>query len=349
MPAVYQIRFLFGGETQELCGSRGNYYELPNSTHITLSSSPVWCRLCNEFTEGESIEAIEAIDQQIADLWDPTSELFQFYKDSSTSSIGVDGIHFISELEKRRRWRESRQSPPKCLGCGSPEIVLLPEGQKVTNPTGRGWIEVTVTGLCSTPFMNRYYTTEGDRIPKDTKPTYWTLRWLWELDGQQTSAWTVAWPFSRPNMTEFRNMSQYIRREFRRWGKEHLDLFIHGHLAFPYMLIDRQRKHLGVSCSFEWWADDERFYCGFPSCIFILDCRDQTYTVRSAGWDEEGVRVVITAPIEMEISNEELKTTYRATCRRSGRKLLDLDDILSRKEFVQRVADGRRMAIGGSE
>ncbi len=23
-------------------------------------------------------------------------------------------------------------------------------------------------------------------------------------------------------MTEFRNMSQYIRREFQRWGKEHL-------------------------------------------------------------------------------------------------------------------------------
>jgi len=30
------------------------------------------------------------------------------------------------------------------------------------------------------------------------------------------------------------------------------------------MLIDRQREHVGVSCSFEWWADDERFYCGFP-------------------------------------------------------------------------------------
>ena len=61
-----------------------------------------------------------------------------------------------------------------------------------------------------------------------------------------------------------RNMSQYIRWEFQRWGKGHLVLFIHGNLAFPYLLIDRQRKHLGFSCSFEWWADDERFYCGFP-------------------------------------------------------------------------------------
>ena len=144
-------------------------------------------------------------------------------------------------------------------------------------------------------------------------------------------------------------MSQYIRWEFQRWGKGHLVLFIHGHLAFPYLLIDRQREHVGVSCSFEWWADDERFYCGFPPCILILDSRDQTYTVRSTGWAEEGIPAVITAPVEVEISVEELKTIYRATCRRSGRKPLGLDEILSRKEFIQRVLAGRGMAIQGSE
>ncbi len=175
MPAVYQIRFLPGGETREVCGSRGDYYELRDGSQIGVRSSPVWCRRCNDFTHGEAIEALEEIDQQIADLRDPTSELFRFYQDSASGSIGVVGIHLITELEKRRRWRESRKSPPKCLGCGSTEIVLLPHGQKATNPTGPGWIEVTVTGLCSTPFLNRYYTPEGDRIPRDTKPTYWRL------------------------------------------------------------------------------------------------------------------------------------------------------------------------------
>ena len=38
-----------------------------------------------------------------------------------------------------------------------------------------------------------------------------------------------------------------------------------------------------------------------------------------AGWDEEGIPAVITAPVEMEISTEELKTIYRATCGRSAR------------------------------
>jgi hypothetical protein len=71
--------------------------------------------------------------------------------------------------------------------------------------------------------------------------------------------------------------------------------------------------------------------------------------VRSADWCEEGIPVMITAPIEMEISVDELKSIYRATCRRSGRKPLCLDDIGSRREFVTRILAGRCMADAGSE
>src|SRR5262249_14451403 len=107
-----------------------------------------------------------------------------------------------------------------------------------------------------------------------------------------------------PQMTGSRTMSRYIRWEFRRWGKGHLVLYIHGQMGFPYLLIARQREHLGVSSSFEWWPDDERFYCGFPPWVIILDCRDQTYSVRSAGWDEQGVPAMIVDPVEVEISVE---------------------------------------------
>jgi hypothetical protein len=139
-------------------------------------------------------------------------------------------------------------------------------------------------------------------------------------------------------------MGQYIRRAFRRFGKKNLVIFIHGDLGFPYLLIDRQREHVGVTSSFEWWADDERFYFGFPPCIFILDSRNQTYTVRSAGWCEEGIPVMITAPVNIEISIEEIKSIYWATCRRSGRKPLCLDDVRSRRDFVMRVVAERGVA-----
>jgi hypothetical protein len=158
----------------------------------------------------------------------------------------------------------------------------------------------------------------------------------------------LSW-FSQFAKTARRKMSQFIRWELRRFGKKTLVLFIHGHLAFPYLLIDRQREHVGLSCSFEWWADDERFYCGFPSFILILDSRNQAFTVRSAGWCEDGIPVMITAPVEMEISIEELKTIYRATCRRSGKKPLGLDGIFTRLGFIQMVLDQRRMALRGSE
>src|SRR5690349_1280327 len=109
-------------------------------------------------------------------------------------------------------------------------------------------------------------------------------------------------PYRSLHTNEIRTMSQYVRWEFLRWGKGHLVVYIHGEMAFPYLLIDCQREHLGVCRSFEWWADDERFYCGFSPSILILDCRDQTYTVRSAGWDEEGVPAMMVEPVEVEIS-----------------------------------------------
>ncbi len=64
MPAVYQIKFLPGGETEELYGSRGDHYELAKGTHIDLRSTPVWCHQCDGFTDGESIEALEEIERR---------------------------------------------------------------------------------------------------------------------------------------------------------------------------------------------------------------------------------------------------------------------------------------------
>jgi hypothetical protein len=172
------------------------------------------------------------------------------------------------------------------------------------------------------------------------------------LDSNSTKrvwTWTADWFIRSRHKTESHKMSQYIRWEFRRWGKGHLVLFIHGQLAFPYLLIDRQREHVGITSNFEWWADDERFYCGFPPCIFILDSRNQAYTVRSAGWCEDKIPVMITAPVEVEISVEELKSIYRATCRMSGRKPLGLHDVRSRRDFVTKVLAGKGMADEGSE
>jgi hypothetical protein len=173
MPAVYEIKFLPSGEVREFYGSRGDYYELEDGSHINVLSGPVWCHRCNDFTDGEYVGSLEEIDQHLEELRDPLSKWSR-------------GLRFrqshIESLEQRRRWLMGRVSPPKCLECGSAEVVVFPRGERVKNPTGTGWVEVTVTGHCSTSFNNRFYTPEGDRIPRDTKPTYWS--WPWESGGR---------------------------------------------------------------------------------------------------------------------------------------------------------------------
>jgi hypothetical protein len=166
MPSVYEIRFSPSGETREYFGSRGDYYELGDGSHVDVRSKPVWCHQCGEFTDGESIEGFDEIDRHLTELRDPTSDLSR-------------GLRYrqqiIEQFEERRRWLIARKSPPKCLECGSAAIVLFPIGESVRNPSGPGWVVVTIGGHCSTSFNNRFYTPEGDRIPRDTKPTYWTL------------------------------------------------------------------------------------------------------------------------------------------------------------------------------
>ncbi len=177
MPAVYEIKFLPSGEVQEFHGSRGDYYELSDGSRIDVRSVPVWCRRCGRVEDGEAIEGVDALDRQLADLEDPTSELYRLTRDTLPSPDGNPRFRpiFAQKLLRRRHWLQSRSSAPKCLECGSTEIVVLTPGEKTANPTGPGWVEVTVTGHCSTQFNNRYYTAEGDRIPRDTAPTYWSL------------------------------------------------------------------------------------------------------------------------------------------------------------------------------
>jgi hypothetical protein len=67
-------------------------------------------------TEGEEIESLEEMRKAASD---PASE-------------GVEGItDWIA-------WRELRRSLPRCLRCGSTEIVAVPEGTQVFQHPGCG-------------------------------------------------------------------------------------------------------------------------------------------------------------------------------------------------------------------
>ena len=169
MPGTYEITFLPEGRVEEFFGSAGLYYEFADGSRLRLETTPVWCRRCGGITEGERVESLEQLDKDLADLQDPTSFLRQ-----------ITGRRFLRErirmAEARRSWRVSRTSPAKCVYCGSADIVVLPHGEPAAHPAGDGTITVCCIGICSTSFMNWFFTPEGERIPRDTKPTYWRLR-----------------------------------------------------------------------------------------------------------------------------------------------------------------------------
>lgn len=178
MPGLYEIRYQPEGRVEQFAGSRGNFYEFSDGSRIDLVSVPAWCRQCGDIRHGEQTESVEAIDEELAELLDPTTWAFQRYSDPSFVEIFGREVgekvrdSRIEALKARRRWREQRVSPAKCIYCGSTDIIV-PGCEPFPNPAGAGTIQIGGIGMCSTEFNQWFFTPEGDRIPRDTKPTYW--------------------------------------------------------------------------------------------------------------------------------------------------------------------------------
>lgn len=177
MPAMYEFRFLPEGRVQRFAGSRGNYYEFPDGSRIDVQTTPAWCRRCGKLSDGESIESLEQIDRELADLHDPCSELHRVTARGALHQLLGGGDEFLRKMiehkRKRRLWREGRVSPPRCIACGTTDIFIFPFDQPAPNPAGPGTVELRCVGMCSTSFNEWFFTPEGERIPRDTQPTYW--------------------------------------------------------------------------------------------------------------------------------------------------------------------------------
>jgi len=188
MPGYFKIRFFPSGLSEGFAGSRGNYYEFADGTQMDMRTTPVWCHRCSRITHGEDIKTVEGMDQELAE---GRRIFFERHKD-----IPKDFMEALSrrqapdpELEHWREWRATRVSPPRCIRCGSTNIFVFPVNQPAPHPAGLpGTIEVSLQGMCSTEFNIWFFTPEGNRIPRDTKPAYWrhpsddfpwtVLRWL---------------------------------------------------------------------------------------------------------------------------------------------------------------------------
>ena len=186
MPRYYEITYLPGGRVEEFGGSRGNYYELADGTRLDLHPGPAWCRQCGGLSHGEEVEPLDEIDRRLAEMADPASDVYRWMMECTTAAQDGRGEQFrqrqVEKLRVRRRWREGRVSPPRCLVCGTTDIVALEPDRPVPHPAGRGRIVARVVGMCSTAWNDWFFTPEGERVwhatPELLRADGWVSVWL---------------------------------------------------------------------------------------------------------------------------------------------------------------------------
>ncbi len=163
--AYFRINFLTQGNTQEYPESSGNFYRLNDGREIPLSRHPVWCDACGEVTDGERIEPIDEIEAGIQKYERLAVEIRREMALPPTPSPNAPGeraaLSEIAKLQFRASWRRERKSPPRCLRCGSTQIIKLSE---VPIETRVGKISMTFIGFIDTFKSYGKFTPEGERI-----------------------------------------------------------------------------------------------------------------------------------------------------------------------------------------
>lgn len=162
-----------GSPKQEVIFSAYLHYQLPEDSLLFVHQNPCWCFACDRFQVGKRIEALEKLESDITRLrrgdLDPErysdSEVdFEFFL---TYYLGHEPIaEKIAELSTRIEWRRQRQSPPKCLVCGSTRIAnvgRLP-GEEFTHPKTGERVIIAESGMMSVAAWHAKYTPEGDML-----------------------------------------------------------------------------------------------------------------------------------------------------------------------------------------
>jgi hypothetical protein len=94
-------------------------YLLSDKSLARVSSHLVWCDTCGDFSAGEHIEPISSIETRLSkSLSNELPEYHSFIFRDDPSHIE----RFRASMKRTLHWMGLRQSPAKCLTCGSTRI-----------------------------------------------------------------------------------------------------------------------------------------------------------------------------------------------------------------------------------
>ena len=126
---------------------------------------------CGKFTEAERFDTVERYEAQIkiSEYYAARPGLIPPEQPALAWKVGQ-----LPDLKRRRAWREKRQSPPRCIRCGSAAVTVLWGDSDVFDVPGLGTVRCRMTGLCSSEGPSChfwYFTPEGMRISEPSLAT----------------------------------------------------------------------------------------------------------------------------------------------------------------------------------
>ncbi|HET6883758.1 MAG TPA: hypothetical protein VFI31_26635 [Pirellulales bacterium] len=165
---IYTVTFLPEQRKEERYSPLA-YYRLPDGVEIRIHTALVWCNRCRVVTWGEHLPTLEEIDDQRAGEDVFVEHFSQLIGDFLALDVCEQGLEeYRADLrldnERRRQWLFVRQAKPRCLDCGSTDIIGLPLNEETLIPTASTSVVVTLSGRYSGDHTPRIFDPDGEPL-----------------------------------------------------------------------------------------------------------------------------------------------------------------------------------------
>jgi len=137
-------------------------YVLNDAAEVSVHSEYAWCNRCDDLVAAEHIPDLESLERALADVesngLDDEEREFASLVETTPEKLLADRIAMWRNYVS---WRSSRRSPPRCLKCGTMDVLLLE--RPFLHPSCGGTLEVESSGdyLPAGRFL---YDAEGNRF-----------------------------------------------------------------------------------------------------------------------------------------------------------------------------------------
>jgi hypothetical protein len=136
-------------------------YRLADGTKLPILQQPAWCPACGRFVIAEWVPSTEELEEEISKFRSADRDTLQMWAFvSNEASVGER----IAELTRRIEWRRARQSPPRCLECGSLGSVPIPATGEFSHPHTGERVVVGDSGWADTAAWFAEFSPEGEQL-----------------------------------------------------------------------------------------------------------------------------------------------------------------------------------------